>query len=115
MSEIKAKDIHISNGVVEAIVQTAAHKVDGVEDVPQGAREGLFGALFNQPSVRGVELRAGTDGQLIVDVHIRVAYRKCFSEVAKDLRVAVNRALKRHIGIEASEINVYVDDIVFKE
>ncbi|MCF0103779.1 MAG: Asp23/Gls24 family envelope stress response protein [Eggerthellaceae bacterium] len=114
MSEIKAQGMSISKGVVEAIVQAAANKVDGVKEVPQGTREGVIGALFNQPSVRGVELYMDDVDQLTVDVHISVAYNKRFNEIANELRKAINKALMLQIGIEASEINVYVDGIVFK-
>ena len=114
MSEIKAQGMNISKGVVEAIIQAAAHKVDGVEEVPQGAREGVIGSLFNQPSVRGVDLHMDEADNLVVDVHVSVAYKKRFQEIAEELRKAINRALKLQIGIEASEINVYVDGIVFK-
>ena len=115
MSEIKANDMNISTGVVEAIVQVAAQKVEGVEAISQGVREGVFGALFNQPSVRGIEISTNEHDNLIVDVHISVAYKKRLQDIAEELRKVINNALKLQIGIEASEINIYVDDIIFKK
>jgi len=74
---------------------------------------GLFGALSKKPSYNGV-LILEEDGQITVEVRLRIYYGYQLQEVAARIRVAVADALLAQACIEVARVNITIEGIIFK-
>lgn len=115
MNDAEKQEVIIAPGVAESIVALAIAQVDGVAQIgskssPSG---GLLGALTKKPSGHGV-LILDEEGEITVDVHLKVFYGYKLQEVAANIRVAVADALLTQACIDVNKVNVTVDGIIFK-
>ncbi len=114
-NELNAEHMSLAQGVVETIISIAASEVDGVASVGSFAASGLRSKFQSRPSKAGVEVKANQDGTLNITLHIEVYYGYVLPDLAAELRQSVSDALLVQMGLEVSNIDIYVDGIQFKD
>jgi len=117
--ELVISGIGISEEVTTAIVRMAVEKVAGVasvgtQDLLSDIRNGLVSLFTQQPVVVDKPIACSyADGGLTVDVHLAVFFGYRFTKLAEDVRNAAGEAIAAQIGVPVTEVNVYIDEIVF--
>jgi uncharacterized alkaline shock family protein YloU len=114
----------ISDGVVLAIADAAAGEVDGVNLSHGGTRlpgdnsptvgEFLGSVAGGSGRPRGVSVEVG-ETQAAVDLTINVVYGKPIPRVAEALRRNVIQKVESLTGLEATEVNITVNDVTFPQ
>ena len=116
MNETDRQDVIIAPGVAESIVAIAVSLVDGVAQLgSKGATVsgGLLGALSKKSGSSGV-LILEEDGQITVDVHLKLFYGYKLQEVAANIRSTVADALLAQACIQVHRVDITIDGIIFK-
>ncbi len=109
----------IADGVVAKVVGVATREVSGVYAMGAGTAR-TFGALRERtPGSRtnytqGVAVEVG-ERQAAVDLDVVVEYGTSIPDLATAIRRNVITAVERMCGLEASEVNISVDDIHLPE
>lgn len=104
--------IHIADEVVEKVAGLAAMEVEGVADLGggppravEGGREGVGRA--------GTGVEAEVKGhEVAVSVRIVVAFGHVVLDVARHVQRNVARKAQRMLGLQVTEVNVTVDDVL---
>ncbi len=112
MSDLTFDGMAIAEGVVETIVSMAVQEVEGVASVSGTAASGILN-FKNKPASKGVEAVANEDGTVSVSVRIGVDYGYPLPVVAESIRQAVADAVAIQIGLQVSNVDVYIDSIQF--
>ena len=116
MNETDKQEVIIAPGVAESIVALAIAQVDGVAQVGTKATTvsgGLLGALSKKPQSNGV-LILEDDGQITVEVQLKVYYGYTLQEVAANVRATVSDALLAQACIQVARVNITIIGIIFK-
>jgi len=114
----------IADGVVLAIADAAAGEVDGVDLSHGGTRlpgdnsptvgEFLGNVTGGSGRPRGISVEVG-ETQAAVDLTINVVYGKPIPQVAEALRRNVVQKVESLTGLEATEVNITVNDVTFPQ
>ncbi len=111
-------DTTIAPGVVETIITLAAAEVEGVAGVgTAGALPSIvasFTAGKNIPTA-GIDLQRVDEDHVSLSLTIQMYYGHRLVEVADNVRTAVADALKGQIGVDVSNVDIYVDGLSFEE
>jgi uncharacterized alkaline shock family protein YloU len=115
MNEADRQGVIIAPGVAESIVALAVAQVDGVAQIGSRAPSGggLLSVLVKKPGASGV-LILKDEGQIAVDVHLKLFYGYKLPEVAAAVRAAVADALLTQACIAVDRVDITVDGIIFK-
>lgn len=104
----------VEDAVVAKIAGIAAREVPGVHDLGGGAARAI-GALRNrvgqQDHSQGVSVEVG-ETQVAVDVTLTADYPVPLQQVADGVRAAVIDAIETLVGLEVTEVNVTITDVV---
>jgi uncharacterized alkaline shock family protein YloU len=103
----------IADSVVAKIAGVAAREVDGVHDMGAGAARAvgaLKGIVGRDQSTQGVSVEVG-ERQAAVDLDLIVDYGVSIPDVAEAVRRNVVQRVERMTGLEATEVNISVDDV----
>ncbi|MBQ6395076.1 MAG: Asp23/Gls24 family envelope stress response protein [Atopobiaceae bacterium] len=114
-NEIFISGIGISRDVIAQIATAAAEKVEGVVRVGSNDITSSLISVFtrrSQPQERAVETEV-VDDKLVITIHLAVFFGYVFTQVAADVRKAVDRAVSEQIGIECGAVNICIDGLVF--
>ncbi len=95
----------------EVLMGIVAKTVDQMEGVKLWRPKGLSGILGET----GVELDSPQPGTLDVHVKIAVMYSYPVHEVAQGVQQAVREALEELAGVQAREVNIYVQEVFLPE
>lgn len=109
---VNSNGMTIAPGVVDTIIAIAVEEVEGVASVGQNVGSS-FSAMFGKQSHPGIETEALPDGRLDITLHVNVHYGYVLPELAAKVRQSVSDALLVQVGIEAANIDIYVDGISF--
>lgn len=104
--------IDISNDVIASVVGGAATDNYGVVGMASRnpVRDGFNQILRRENYSKGVVVRQHDNG-IIVEVNIIVSYGTKISEVSKSVQQKVKYNLESMLGINADEVNVYVQGV----
>ncbi len=103
----------IAEGVVEKVVGIAAREVPGVHDLGKGATRAIGAlrtAINQQDRGQGVSVEVG-EKQVAADIVIVAEYPVALQTLSDEVRRAVAEAITTVVGLQATEINVRVDDV----
>lgn len=108
----------IDDGVVAKIASIAAREVDGVAELG-GAISNALGNVVgrirgNEHKTVGVGVEVGSK-QAAVDLSLKVTYPVPIHEVANAVRDNVIDRIQSMTGLEVTEVNVAITDLVFAE
>lgn len=114
----------IGDGVVLAIADAAAGEVDGADLSHGGTRlpgdnsptvgEFLGNVTGGSGRPRGISVEVG-ETQAAVDLTINVVYGKPIPQVAAALRRNIVQKVESLTGLEATEVNITVNDVTFPQ
>lgn len=114
----------IADGVVLAIANAAAGEVDGVDLSHGGTRlpgdnsptvgEFLGNITGGSGRPRGISAEIG-ETQAAVDITINVVYGRSIPQVTEALRRNVVRKVESLTGLEATEVNITVNDLTMPQ
>jgi uncharacterized alkaline shock family protein YloU len=115
MSVTENQEVIIAPGVAESIVALAIAQVDGVAQIgtKTTSGSGLLDLLMKKPSHQGV-LILEDNGEITVDVHLKLFYGYKLQEVAAAIRAAVADALLTQACISIDRVDITIDGIAFK-
>lgn len=113
--EIKLEGIDLAPGVLDTIVTLAAQSVEGVAAVGAAGIAGLVQKGVAKGAARAVDVCADEDGSVSVTVHIQVLYGQQLKVVAEGVQCAVGDAIVSQVGVPVSEVDVFVDGLVFEK
>lgn len=103
----------IHDSVIAKIVGLAAREVTGVYALGGGTARAL-GAIRNAISStdlsQGVSVEIG-ETQVAVDISLVAEYPLELQKVADDVRIAVISAIESLVGMQATEVNITVNDV----
>ncbi|MDO8915426.1 MAG: Asp23/Gls24 family envelope stress response protein [Coriobacteriia bacterium] len=111
-TEMRFEGLDVAPGVLETIVTLAATEVEGVACVDCS---GLAGLMQKAGRTKSVEVSLADDGGFAVTVHMSVGYGRPLRAIAADVQHAVADALESQTGHEASNVDVFIDAIVFPQ
>ena len=118
MNETDKQEVVIAPGVAESIVAVAASQVDGVAYLGSKTyqtNKSVLDIFFKKPSSSNTGvLILEEDGELMVNLNLKLFYGYKLQEVAANIRVAVFDALLSQACIRIDRVNITVDGIVFK-
>lgn len=97
----------VAPSVIETIVALAAESLEGVT-VPTLPS-------LRKNAARSIEINTDEDGNLIIGIHVQVAYGAKLHDVGEQIQAAVIDALSGQVGVTPRAVDVYVDSIVFAE
>ena len=104
----------INDSVVAKVAGIAARSVSGVHDLGGGAARAIGairGALNNSDHAQGVSVEVG-ETQVAVDVTLIADYPVPLQQVADGVRGAVVDAIESLVGLQVTEVNVTITDVV---
>lgn len=113
--EITLDGLTISTQVLVQVVTNAADKVEGVAYVNGHNLATALTSLFIQrtPNLEErIEIEQTPDG-LIIDIPVAVFFGYPFPQIAEELRASVAELLRTQVGVEATEINVRINELIF--
>lgn len=106
--------INISEDVVAEIVRCAISEVEGVAGLSNTAGAELAELIGIKTISKGVKIQF-TEGKIIVDAIITVAYGCNIVKVAEKVQEAAMNALLSTTGIADVQVNVHVSGISFEK
>jgi len=106
-------NIHISEDVLSVIAASAAMEVDGVSGLGNQASDA--GDLRNTRTIaRGIRIRLN-EGEVTVDVAVRVKYGCVIPEVCKEVQSSIETAVESMSGLKCESVNIHVVGIAFEK
>lgn len=112
----------IADGVVARITALAAREVDGVAELSGGLSSTIGsvvgrisgGGGSDERSTSGVHVEVG-ETQAAVDLTVKLEYPASIHQVSDTLRQHVIDRIEGMTGLEVTEVNIAVVDLVFPE
>ena len=104
----------IADAVIAKVAGIAAREVPGVHDLGGNVARAIGairGALNTTDQAQGVSVEVG-ETQVAVDVTLIADYPVSLQQVADGVRAAVIDAIESLIGLEVTEVNVTISDVV---
>jgi uncharacterized alkaline shock family protein YloU len=104
----------IDDTVVSKVAGIAAREVNGVHGLGGGAARAigaLRDAIGQRDHSQGVKVEVG-EHQVAADVVIVAEYPVALQDLAEAVRSSVTRAIEQLVGLDVTEVNVTVQDVV---
>ena len=111
MSDLRLDGMALADGVVETIVSIAMGTVE--DAVLLGGAASLLAALGNKGAIQPIEVKVNENNTLSIGVHVEAVYGTVLPELAARIRQAVSDAVQTQVGVEVSDVDVYIDGIQF--
>ncbi len=115
MKELNIGGMTVAYNVVETIVSIAAREVEGVEALGMPGPGGILGKLSSGTASSGVEIAVDDEDKLRIAIRIDVSYGYPLPPLADKVREAIADAVAMQLGLQVSNIDVYVDGIQFNK
>ncbi len=105
--------VSLTNDYFEALVGNAATSCYGVTGMATAnTGDSVKSFLFSAPQQdKGVLVRE-ENGELIIDLHIKVTYGVSIQAITQSITNKVRYTIEKATGLKVRKINVYIDDIV---
>lgn len=105
--------VRVANEVVAWIAALAALEVQGVHAMFQAGGPQIDRVLRRPNAHRGVKVVMQPDDTLQIDVHLVMEAGANLPEMGAEAQRRVARAIEKMLGLELTEVNVYVNEVVF--
>ncbi len=115
-NELRIAGMGVSKNVISQIVGNAVQKVEGVAAIyGQDIASGLIAMLTSkpQPTTNAVEAEVVEGDTLSITVRLAVFFGYPFTKLAEDVRAAIAEAIASEVGVNVSNIDVCIDELVF--
>ena len=112
-NELNIDGLGISITVLETIINRAVTEVEGVAGLGGGTVAGIKARLGSDRSTStGIDVGL-TDNAFDIKIRMQARYGYRLTEVANNVRAAVNDAIMSQVGIGVNYVDIHVDGIVF--
>ncbi|MCL2438431.1 MAG: Asp23/Gls24 family envelope stress response protein [Coriobacteriia bacterium] len=112
-NRVEFDGLSVAPSVLETIVRIASEQVDGV--VAVGGTPITGAASIFKPRVPSVEVSAADEGEALdVAVYITARYGMKLTDLGEEVQKAVLDALGSQLGVEAANIDVYIEGLQFE-
>ena len=115
MKELTVQGMSIAPGVVETVVSIAANEVEGITAIGALTSSNIRSILSGKATPQGIDCDVDEEGNLLIGVHISVAYGTPLPEIANNVRKAVCDAVALQIGVPVASVDIYIDGIQFAQ
>jgi uncharacterized alkaline shock family protein YloU len=105
--------VRVANEVVAWIAALAALEVTGVHAMYQTGAQQIDRILRRPVAHRGVKVVMQPDDTLQIDVHVVMEAGADLPEMGAEVQRRVARAIEKMLGLDLTEVNVYVNEVVF--
>ncbi len=105
--------VRVANEVVAWIAALTALQVDGVAAMYHASNQQIDRILRRPVAHRGVRVDLLDDQSLRLDLYVVMAAGGNVLAVGREVQRTVADAIDRMLGLRASEVNVYVSEVVF--
>lgn len=105
--------VRVANEVIASIAGLAAREVEGVEDLDEANARHFGDWIKRETAHRGVRVVMDAERKIHLDVFLTVDSGAVLRDVAERVQDNVIEAVQRMIGLEVSEVNVFVSSIAF--
>jgi uncharacterized alkaline shock family protein YloU len=105
--------VRVANEVVAWIAALAALEVPGVNAMYQTGGQQIDRILRRPVAHRGVKVVMQPDDTLQIDVHVVMEAGADLPEMGAEVQRRVTRAIEKMLGLDLTEVNVYVNEVVF--
>jgi Uncharacterized protein conserved in bacteria len=106
-------NIHISEDVLSVIAASAAMEVDGIAGLGNQASDS--NDLRNPRTIsKGIRIRLN-EGEVTVDVAVKVKYGCVIPEVSKAVQASIESAVESMSGLKCESVNIHVVGIAFEK
>jgi Uncharacterized protein conserved in bacteria len=106
-------NIHISEDVLSVIAASAAMEVDGITGL--GSQAADSNDLRNPRTIsKGIRIRLN-EGEVTVDVAVKVKYGCVIPEVSKAVQTSIESAVESMSGLKCESVNIHVVGITFEK
>jgi uncharacterized alkaline shock family protein YloU len=105
--------VRVANEVVAWIAALAALEVTGVHAMYQTGGQQIDRILRRPVAHRGVNVVMQPDDTLQIDVHVVMEAGADLPEMGAGVQRRVARAIEKMLGLDLTEVNVYVNEVVF--
>ena len=105
--------VRVANEVVAWIAALAALEVSGVHAMYQASGQPIDRILRRPVAHRGVKVVMQPDETLQIDVHVVMEAGADLPEMGAEVQRRVARAIEKMLGLDLTEVNVYVNEVVF--
>ena len=103
----------VANEVVAWIAALAVLEGPGVHAMYQAGGPQIDRILRRPNAHRGVKVVMQPDDTLQIDVHLVMEAGANLPEMGAEAQRRVTRAIEKMLGLELTEVNVYVNEVVF--
>ena len=104
--------VEIDNDVISTVVGASTTEIFGVVGMTsQRAVKDSFKVILRQENYSKGVVVSNDESGVIVDVYVVVSYGVKINEVAKNIQERVKYNLEKQLGIVASTVNVFVQDV----
>lgn len=111
----KSGTITFATDVLQTIAGIAACDVDGVAGMSGGFKDDFVEMLGKKSFAKGIKVSKNSDDVLSIDIEVILNYGVAAPKVCANIQSAVYQAIDMMTGMEVEAINIFVQDIKFKE
>jgi uncharacterized alkaline shock family protein YloU len=105
--------VRVANEVVAWIAALAALEVPGVHAMYHAGGQQIDRILRRPVAHRGVKVVVQPDDTLQIDMHVVMDSGADLPQMGAEVQRRVARAIEKMLGLELTEVNVYVNEVVF--
>lgn len=106
--------ITYSSDVIATIAGVAATEIDGVVSLSGGIAGGLAELLGKKNVTNGIKVEL-LDKEAKLSLYVNIKHGAILADVAEKLQQEVKHSVEMMTGLSVSEVNVYIQSIVFDE
>ena len=100
--------ITVSENFLTELIRRAVCDCFGVNTFRSAVSAITGGRLFKS---KGVSVRTNDNGELYIDLHIKVSYGTNISAAVRSITHKVSFTVEEAVGISVKAVNVFVDDM----
>ena len=112
LQENKGK-ITCNRKILLSIISLAAKEISGVSAL-QDCFSMKFKRLFTKAENTGVKIKFSTNGQLTIDVYVRILIGNSVPEIAYKIQENIKNNIVSMVDMRVSKINVHIVGVDFK-
>lgn len=105
--------VRVANEVIASIAAMAAREVDGVAGLDEANARHFGDWIKRETAHRGVRVMLDSERKIHLDVFLTVLASAALRDVAEGVQDSVIEAVQRMLGLEVTEVNVFVSSITF--
>jgi len=108
-----AGTVRVANEVIASIAAMAAREIDGVSGLDEANARHFGDFLKRETAHRGVRVVVDAERKIHLELFLTAGADVVLRDVAEKVQDNVIEAVERMLGLEVSEVDVFVSSIAF--